>query len=203
MLIESARVLSSLFTPDRASSDLTDSLLSAAVAPTAMSHPPTADGPAASPAQVQDVFARFAVHPAGGPSVLPLVALAAALRTLGVRLMAEDVADLEQAARPYAPLTQAHFQHFHRQAIGRHLPEAEVRAAVEHLGEKKPTSQQAPAAGGGDSAANAMSLDELRRLVITEGDALSANEWAAFVATLPTHVQTAPLTASVKMADLV
>jgi hypothetical protein len=58
-------------------------------------------------------------HIPAGPR-LPLASVVPALRAAGVRLQVEDAKDVEAAAAPFAPLTQAHFIHFAHQAWGRH-----------------------------------------------------------------------------------
>lgn len=143
-----------------------------------MSTTHAANGDVASAAtHLQEVFDRMCVG-----SSLPLARLSVALRAAGIRLMQEDVDDIEAAAEPYAPLSREHFKHFHTQAVSRHSADDEVHSALSALVASPPT------------------VEELRAILTEEqtGDALSDTEWKAYLDTLgPDHASK-----KVRAADL-
>jgi hypothetical protein len=124
---------------------------------------------------------------------LPLCLLVPALRASGLRLQAEDVHDIESVASSFAPLSRAHFVHFAEQALGRHTYDDELCAAfdavaagqtlpVAAVGVSPPRPPRPSAPGLG---ACSMDQEQLRNLVCGgQGDALSEEEWADFLATL-------------------
>lgn len=150
--------------------------------------------------QLKMLFARLArpvAHTAASaasssapPSLrLPLSSLPDALRCLGLRLMTEDVDDIVAAAAPFAPLSLSHFAHFVAQAQqqGRHNEEADVSEAFNEMAAACNNASATAAAGRsprGQAGANDIALSDLHRLLTTQGDALSPEEWQRYLRTI-------------------
>lgn len=150
--------------------------------------------------QVKLLFTRLArpVAPAAAsassshPSLrLPLSSLPDALRCLGLRLMAEDVDDIVAAAAPFAPLSLSHFAHFVGQAQqqGRHNEDTEVSAAFNELAascHNTATAGKSPraAVGAAGAISNDIAISDLCRLLTTQGDALTPDEWKRYLCTI-------------------
>lgn len=150
--------------------------------------------------QIKMLFARLARPVASSSSSaastsssqlrLPLSSLPDALRCLGLRLMTEDVDDIVAAAAPFAPLSLSHFGHFVGQAQqqGRHNEDREVSAAFNELAAAAHKTSDAvgksPRAASGAAPANDIALSDLHRLLTTQGDALTPDEWQRYLRTM-------------------
>lgn len=158
--------------------------------------------PAASPSASAPAASASSSHPS---LRLPLSSLPEALRCLGLRLMVEDVDDIVAAATPFAPLSLSHFAHFVAQAQqqGRHNEDHDVSEAFNELAaslHREPASKspRAGLAGEAGAGANEIALADLHRLLTTQGDALTPDEWQRYLRTISDSSSGAASTAAAR-----